>query len=63
MYTTKIKFNNRFYEVTIIPKGQKYDLEIVAKDGLCGDDYMRLKKYLEDEGYIDAAKDWQQCKP
>jgi hypothetical protein len=59
MYTTKIKFDKRAFEVSIFPKGGgKYDLEIETKGSLCGDDYMRLKKYLEEEGYIDAAQEW-----
>jgi len=52
----KIKFNNRNFKVRIRPNGKKCDLDIETKGFFSGDDYQKLKKYLENEGYIDAAK-------
>lgn len=52
----KIKFNGRVFKVRIRPYGKKYDLDIETKGRLSGDDFQQLKKYLEDEGYIDAVR-------
>ena len=53
---TKIKFNGRNFKIRIRPQGNKYDIDIETKGYLSGDDYQKLKTYLENEGYIDAAK-------
>ena len=58
MYTTDITFNRKKYRVTIIPKGQGYDLEIETRARLSGDLYQKLKQYLEAEGYIEDAHSW-----
>jgi hypothetical protein len=52
----KIKFNNRNFKIRIRPNGERYDLDIETKKYLSGDDFQKLKQYLENEGYIDAAK-------
>jgi hypothetical protein len=59
MYTANIKFNKKHFTVTILPKANnKYDMEIVTKSGFSGNEYMALKKYLEEEGYVEAARKW-----
>lgn len=58
MYTTDITFNRKKYRITIITKGQGYDLEIETKGRLSGDLYQKLKQYLEAEGYIEDARSW-----
>jgi hypothetical protein len=32
-----------------------YDIEIRTTDTITGEEFQKLKKYLEEEGYIDAA--------
>lgn len=57
MYSIKIKFNDRHFDVTIKPKPEDgYDLEIGTRGRLSGDQFQALKKYLEEEGYIDQAR-------
>lgn len=57
MYSIKIKFNDRYFDVTIKPKPEDgYDLEIGTRGRLSGDQFQALKKYLEEEGYIDQAR-------
>jgi hypothetical protein len=58
MYTTKITLNKKKFTVGIILNGQGYDLEIETKSPLSGNEFQVLKRYLEDEGYIDAARSW-----
>lgn len=58
MYYTCITLNRKKYDVTIYPKGQGYDLEIKTKGRFSGNQYQQLKKYLEDEGYIEEARSW-----
>ncbi len=57
MYSIKIKFKDRHFDVTIKTKEDGgYDLEIGTRGRLSGNEFQALKKYLEDEGYIDQAK-------
>jgi hypothetical protein len=58
VYTTTITFNKKTYKIGIRTNGQGYDLEIKTKSRLSGNEYQKLKKYLEDEGYVDAARSW-----
>jgi hypothetical protein len=37
-----------------------YNLELRTKHKLSGNEFQKLKKYLEDEGYIDEAIDYYQ---
>jgi len=68
-YCTKLKFKNRYFTVWIKPKivenlgfvqydVDSYDLEIETKHSLSGDDFTALKQYLEEEGYVEAAREW-----
>lgn len=53
----KIKFNKRNFDIGFFFKeNDQCDLEIVTKGSLCGDDYVALRKYIEEEGYIEEAK-------
>jgi hypothetical protein len=57
MYKVNLKFKNVDYLIKIIIKDlEGYNLDIRTKEPLCGDDFQGLKKYLEDEGYITAAR-------
>lgn len=55
-YPARIYFQNRFFDVGILPKEVGFDLELSFNGSLTGEDYQKLRKYLIDEGYVDAAK-------
>lgn len=58
-YCTKLTLNDKHYEVTILPnKSDGFDLEVVTKGSICGEEFQVLRKYLIEEGYIDAAKEF-----
>jgi hypothetical protein len=58
-YAINIKFKNRNFKLNILPKGHdSFDLEMEVKGVLSGQDFQELRKYLIDEGYVDAAKSW-----
>ena len=58
-YHTKIKFIGRYFSVYILTKEEdQFDLHIEVTGSLCGDDFILLRKYLMDEGYVDAAREW-----
>jgi hypothetical protein len=58
-YYTKIKFTNRNFGIYILTKEEEqFDLQIETKGSLCGDDFILLRKYLIEEGYVEAAKEW-----
>jgi hypothetical protein len=53
----KIKFKKRNFEVGFhFKENDQFDLEIITKGRFCGDDYVALRKYLEEEGYVEEAK-------
>jgi hypothetical protein len=60
-YLTSLTFAGKKIEVLIQvnrPKdheGYHYDVELRTESSITGDEFQKLKKYLEDEGYIDAA--------
>lgn len=58
-YAINIKFKNRNFKLNICPKNDdRFDLEIEVKGSLSGEDFQDLRKYLLDEGYVDAARSW-----
>jgi hypothetical protein len=58
-YYTKIKFLNKNFGIHILTKEEdQFDLHIELKGSLCGDDFILLRKYLIEEGYVDAAREW-----
>jgi len=58
----KINFNNKVFRVLVTinkPKdenGYHYNLEIQTKEKLSGDEFQKLRNYLEQEGYVDEAE-------
>lgn len=58
----KINFNNKVFRVLVTinkPKdenGYHYNLEIRTKEKLSGDEFQKLRNYLEQEGYVDEAE-------
>ncbi len=61
-YEINITFNNKRYTVSIIMdrtiNGKvQCDFEILTDEKMTGNDFQKLKTYLEKEGYVDAALD------
>jgi hypothetical protein len=59
-YKINITFNKKKYEIIIHIKDREdkeyhYDMELMTSDRISGDEFQKLKKFLEDEGYIDEA--------
>ncbi len=58
-----INFNNKTFRVLVTankPKdedGYHYDLEIRTKEKMSGDEFQKLRNYLEQEGYVDEAEE------
>jgi len=55
--TVFIKINTPSYD----DDGYHYDLELRTKEKISGDEFQKLKKYLEVEGYVDAAIDYYEA--
>lgn len=60
-YLTNITFAGKKFRVLIHvnkPKdeeGYHYDVQLRTEETITGEEFQKLKKYLEDEGYIDEA--------
>jgi hypothetical protein len=61
-FATDIWFKNQEFKVTIIPKAEdQFDVEISNfKGSLCGDDWVALRHYLKEEGFLEEAQNF--CK-
>jgi len=66
-YKLAIDFNKKkfviFVQINKIGNTKEeyhYNLELRTKHRLSGNEFQKLKKYLEDEGYIDEAIDYYQ---
>jgi hypothetical protein len=58
-YAIQIKFKGRNFKLNILPKDNgRFDLEMEVKGSVSGDEFQDLRKYLVDEGYVDAARSW-----
>jgi hypothetical protein len=57
-YYTKISFKGIHCEVRLIPQGEGFDIELGTKQRISGDYFQALRKYLEEEGYFEAAREW-----
>jgi len=58
-YYTKIKFMNRNFGIYILTKGEnEFDLQMEVKGSLCGDDFILLRRYLIEEGYVEEAREY-----
>jgi len=50
---------NKNFGIYILTKDEdQFDLHIELKGSLCGDDFVLLRKYLIEEGYVEAAREW-----
>ncbi len=62
VYNKKITFNSKQFRVMISinkPKdeeGYHYNIELRTTERISGDEFQKLRKYLEDEGYVDEAE-------
>lgn len=60
-YKTKLTFNKKEFIILLKinqiddDESYHYDIELRTKEKISGDEFQKLKKYLEDEGYIDQA--------
>ena len=65
VYNKKITFNGKQIRVIILinkprdEKGCHYNIELRTNERISGDEFQKLRKYLEDEGYIDEAESLQ----
>lgn len=65
VYNKKIAFNGKQIRVMISinkPKdeeGYHYNIELRTTERISGDEFQKLRKYLEDEGYVDEAESSQ----
>jgi len=56
-YYTKLQFKGKYMEVGIKPLDTDgYDIELRSKERISGDEFQALRHYLEEEGYLDAAR-------
>jgi alpha-glucosidase (family GH31 glycosyl hydrolase) len=63
MYTTRLSFKGNQMKVGIKTiwtddDEDHYDLEIHSKKKISGHDFQALRNYLQEEGYIEAAREW-----
>ena len=62
LYKANIVFNKKKFTIFIKINSidcsddeYHYDIELRTKEKISGDEFQKLKKYLENEGYIDEA--------
>lgn len=59
MYLRTIKFKDKLFDIIIKTKNDGgYDLEIGTTSRLSGGEFQALRNYLEEEGFIDQAREW-----
>lgn len=57
-YYTRLTFRDVRCEIRLIPRKDGFDIELSSKNRISGDYFQALKKYLEEEGYFEAAREW-----
>jgi hypothetical protein len=58
-YYTKLAFKGRHFDIGITPVDYDgYDIEVRVKGPLSGDDFQALRKYLDNEGYFEMARNF-----
>lgn len=66
MYELDLTYNKRKYNIKIKTifgiddEQEHYDLEISTNKQLSGNEFIALRKYLEEEGYIEEARIYNQ---
>ena len=62
MYETDLTLNGKKYRIRvktifgINDEKEHYDLEVMATKRMSGSEFLGLRKYLEEEGYIEEAR-------
>jgi hypothetical protein len=57
-YFTSLTFKNKKYKIRLIPHGEGFDIELACTQKITGEDFQSLRKYLEEEGYFEQAREW-----
>lgn len=57
-YYTRLTFKGISCELRLIPNGDGFDIEITSKKRISGNYFQALRKYLDEEGYFEAAREW-----
>ena len=58
-YYTKLTFKGRHFDIGIRPvEDDGYDIEVRVKGALSGDEFQALRQYLDNEGYMEAARNY-----
>jgi len=66
MYETDLTYNKKKYKIKVktifgIDDGKDhYDLEVSTNKKMSGNEFLALRKYLEEEGYIEEARVYNQ---
>jgi len=63
MYETELTYNSKKYKIKVKTifnveddERDHYDLEVSANKRMSGNEFLALRKYLEEEGYIEEAR-------
>ena len=62
MYETELTFKNKKFKIKvktifgINDDNDHYDLEVATNKKMSGDEFLALRKYLKEEGYIEQAR-------
>ena len=60
-YFDELVFGGKLYKISITvnkpydEEGYHYDIELETKESICGNEFQKLRFYLESEGYVDKA--------
>ncbi len=57
-YYTRLTFKDVKCEIRLIPHGDGFDIELASKQRISGEYFQALKRYLDKEGYFEAAREW-----
>jgi hypothetical protein len=67
MYETELTYNSKKYKIRVKTifnveddERDHYDLEVSSNKRMSGNEFLALRKYLEEEGYIEEARLYNQ---
>ena len=67
MYETELTYNSKKYKIRVKTifnveddDRDHYDLEVSSNKRMSGNEFLALRKYLEEEGYIEEARVYNQ---
>ena len=66
MYETDLTYNSKKYRIKIKTifgiedddEREHYDLEVSSNRRMSGNEFLALRKYLEEEGYVQEAREY-----